>query len=304
MARDQQILQEFKKAVLWHKGNDIVDLDARLQVNFSFYIERFQEIFPGKINAVPPNKWSYHRIGLITRGSVEFNSANCHIKAKKNYLIAMPSRMITSSKNWSKDIEGFIVLFNADFFVSNGLPATVVQTKKIFTSVLQPFIKLTDKETDAIKVICEELLEQSREQEGHLNELLAVKTYELVIQTERLFSEKQQFEKNNPVMDVVRKFTEMLENNFTEEHSVNFYAKQMNLHPNSLNALIKKHTGFTTKECIQHRLLLEIKYLLHTTSLSIKEISSKLSFKDPNYLTSFFKRAENLSPAQYRSAQI
>ena len=102
-------------------------------------------------------------------------------------------------------------------------------------------------------------------------------------------------------MNSVIRFTEHLENHFMENHSVNFYANLLNLHPNYLNTLLKKHTGFTAKETIQRRLLLEIKYLLHTTSLSIKEISSRLSFNDPNYLTTFFSKAEKITPLQYRT---
>jgi AraC-like DNA-binding protein len=85
-------------------------------------------------------------------------------------------------------------------------------------------------------------------------------------------------------------------------HAVKFYADQLAVHPNYLNSLIKKHTGLTAKEAIQNRLLLETKYLLHSTNLTIKEISSYLGFNDPNYFTVFFKRFENISPANYRSS--
>ena len=47
---------------------------------------------------------------------------------------------------------------------------------------------------------------------------------------------------------------------FTKEHSVRFYADQLSMHPNHLNALIKKHTGISAKESIQNKILLETKY--------------------------------------------
>ena len=68
------------------------------------------------------------------------------------------------------------------------------------------------------------------------------------------------------------------------------------MHPNHLNALIKKHTGLSAKESIQNKILLETKYLLHSTKLPIKQISVQMGFNDPNYFTTFFKRSENLSP--------
>ena len=86
-----------------------------------------------------------------------------------------------------------------------------------------------------------------------------------------------------------------------EQRSVKFYADQLNVHPNYLNSIVKKQTGLTAKESIQNRLLLETKYLLHSTNLSIKEIANHVGFNDPNYFTSFFSRLENISPGNYRS---
>jgi AraC-like DNA-binding protein len=88
------------------------------------------------------------------------------------------------------------------------------------------------------------------------------------------------------------------------EHSASFYAEKLVMHPNYLNSLVKKHTGMTIKGIIQNRLLLETKYLLHSTNLSIKEISNQLGFSDPNYFATFFKRLENMTPAGYRTSYV
>jgi AraC family transcriptional regulator, transcriptional activator of pobA len=119
-----------------------------------------------------------------------------------------------------------------------------------------------------------------------------------------LFDEEQHFEINMPSVEIIRRFIDLLEVNFPQERSVKFYAGQLTMHPNHLNSLIKKHTGLTAKESIQNRVLLEMKYLLHSTNLSIKEISNQVGFNDPNYFTSFFTRFENMSPGNYRSLFI
>jgi len=111
-------------------------------------------------------------------------------------------------------------------------------------------------------------------------------------------------EANLPSVDIIKRFVDLLEANFTKERSVGFYAAALNVHPNHLNLLIKKHTGLTAKESIQNRLLLETKYLLHSTRLSIKEISNQVGFNDPNYFAVFFRRFENMSPVNYRSSFV
>jgi AraC-like DNA-binding protein len=50
--------------------------------------------------------------------------------------------------------------------------------------------------------------------------------------------------------------------------------------------------------------LLEAKYLLHSTKLPIRDVSVQVGFSDPNYFATFFKRAENMSPVNYRAAFV
>ena len=172
----------------------------------------------------------------------------------------------------------------------------------MLTPFVKPYLYLTDEQADEVSRIFENILAEKKQQEMESNELIAVKIAELLILGERLFEQDQNLEANQPIMESIQRFIDMLDQYFSKEHSVKFYAEQLAMHPNHLNALIKKHTGLSAKESIQNRILLEIKHLLHSTKLSIKQISDQMGFKDPNYFTTFFKRAENLSPGNYRSS--
>ena len=191
-----------------------------------------------------------------------------------------------------------------DFFLQNNFPHQYIQSKKILSSSVQPYIHLTDEQAKEAEDIFETILKEKQGNDTHKDELIALKIVELLILSERFYEEELQLETNLPVVDIIKRFIDLLEVHFTHERSVSFYAVQLNVHPNHLNALIKKYTGRTAKESIQSRLLLETKYLLHSTNLSIKEISNQVGFNDPNYFTVFFKRLENMSPANYRSSFV
>ena len=197
-----------------------------------------------------------------------------------------------------------LLLFNMDFFLQSNFPHQYIESKKILSSSLQPYVHLTDDQAKEAEDIFETILREKDSNDNHKDELIALKIIELLILGERLFEEQLQLEVNIPAVDIIKRFSDLLETNFTKERSVGFYASELNIHPNHLNLLIKRHTGFTAKESIQSRLLLETKYLLHSTQLSIKEISNQVGFNDPNYFTVFFKRLENMSPANYRSSFI
>lgn len=248
--------------------------------------------------------WSYFRIVLLTRGSGDFITGIYNFKAVKNTLIVFPSCIITSSKNWKKDTEGYILLFNMDFFLQNNFPHKYIEDKKVINSSIRPYIYLSDERTKKMSAIFEIILKEKMSSHKHKGELIALKIVELLILNERWFTEEQNLDENLPSIDFIKKFVGLIEANLINQRSVSYYAKQLNVHPNYLNSLIKKHTGLTAKESIQNMLLLETKYLLHSTNLSIKEIANRMGFSDPNYFTVFFKKFEKTSPANYRSSFI
>jgi len=304
MSDDQLVLSEFKKALRRYAEVTVVDLDDKINHKFDFQIYLWEDVMRVAGTAIPPNKWSYYRIGLFKEGSGEFITGIYKFKALKNTLVVVPARMITSSKNWTPDTKGYLVLFNMEFFLQNKFPHKYIESKKILSSCLQPYIHLTDEQAEAISVIFETILEEKQGKNSFKNELIALKIVELLILSDRLFDEELHFEKNLPSIEIIKKFNDLLENNFLQEHTVKFYAEKLTVHPNYLNSLIKKQTGLTAKEAIQNRLLLEVKYLLHSTNLSIKEISNQVGFKDPNYFISFFTRFENMPPGNYRSSFV
>ena len=304
MPDDNLILSEIRKAIRKFANADVVDMDDYFNHKFEFQVFRFEEVLRNTSRSIPPNKWSYHRIGLIKKGSGELITGIYKYTAVKNTLVVIPSRVITSSKKWTMDMEGYFLLFNMDFFLKSNFPHQLIESKKILNSSVQPYVHLTNEQAKEVEDIFETILKENESNDNYKKELIALKIIELLILSERLFEEQLHLKENLPAVDIIKKFTDLLESNFAKERSVGFYASELSVHPNHLNLLIKKHTGMTAKESIQNRLLLETKYLLHSTNLYIKEISNKVGFNDPNYFTVFFKRFEKISPGHYRSSFV
>ena len=304
MDDDKVILSEFRKAIRIHSKSKFVDMDTALLHKFDFQVQKIEDILTGTDRSIPPSKWSYHRISLLTKGTAEYTSGIQKFTATSNTLIVVPARRITSSKNWSPDAEGFVVVFNIDFFLQNNFPRKYLDDKRVLHATVQPFIVVSPTAAKKAVNIFETIIRERDGDRKHKEELIALKVIELIILCDRLFNEDLQLETNLPSVEIVKRFIDLVDEHFLRERSVGFYASQLNVHPNYLNALVKKHTGLTAKDTIQNRLLLEIKYLLHATDLSIKEISHQLSFEDPNYLTTFFKRLMKIPPLQYRVSFI
>ena len=301
---DEFRLSEFRKALRQNAPDDVVDLDKNYSYKFDFQIHRYEDVLKNSRRLSPPNRWSYFRIGLLTQGEGEMINGIYKFKAKKNTLAVIPSRMISSSKNWSLDAKGYVLLFNIDFFLQNKLSHQLVSNKKFLTAPIKPYVYLNNQEAEEVSRIFEAIISEKENREVRNNELIAIKIIELLILIERLFAKELELSADISSTGVIGQFVSLLDKYIFKEHSVKFYAAHLVMHPNHFNALIKKHTGLSAKESIQNRLLLEIKYLLHSTELSIKEIANRMGFNDPNYFTTFFKRFENVSPLTYRSSLV
>jgi AraC family transcriptional activator of pobA len=299
MADAKRIISEFQKATHVDSRSQVVDLDSKYFEKFDFLALRLEDVYR-QSRTVLPNRWSFHRIGLITGGKGEFQTGIYKIPAKKNTLVIVPARMITSSKGWSSDVKGLLLLFNTSSLVRKNFSSQAVHSKKILSAYTKPHVYLTNEQAAKISNILEEILKEQASRLSYSEEVIGLKAFELIIECERIFAENGNLISDNKVNEMMASFSRILEKNFHEQHSVSFYAAMMNIHPNYLNSQIKKYTGETAKEAVNNRLIIEIKYLLHSTSLSIKEIAARTGFEDPNYLASFFRRNEKMSPAAYR----
>ncbi len=93
----------------------------------------------------------------------------------------------------------------------------------------------------------------------------------------------------------------MLELNIRTIHTVEEYCNLLLTSRHQLNAMAKEHSGHTSKEIINNRLLQEVKMELRYSNKTIAEIARALNFSESNNLTRFFKRLERISPSAYRA---
>ena len=78
------------------------------------------------------------------------------------------------------------------------------------------------------------------------------------------------------------------------------FANELSIHPNYLNALVKKYTGQNISTQIRTRLVEESRTLLLQTNWTVKEISDTVGFSDPPNFTFFFKKYTGHTPVEYR----
>ncbi len=78
------------------------------------------------------------------------------------------------------------------------------------------------------------------------------------------------------------------------------FAASLDVHPNYLNTLLKKHTGQNVSTHIRMRLLKEAKMLLLQTDWTLQEIGYSIGFAEQPNFSLFFKKNMGITPTAFR----
>ena len=298
---DTEIVEKYREVFQQFSKDGIIDMDKRLKHTFGYQVHRLENVI-GILNGVmPPNRQSAYYITFFKNGSGSKSVGLFDFPITRNTLFIVPQRVIQATQHQSADCTGYVLNFNIDFFLNNAFPKQLVMDKKVFKSSLRPYLVVTAAQGEKLEAIYELLLSENASAQQWKNEMIATKILELLILCDRFFTDAEAVGEDTIYNPTIEKFNTLIEENFTQERSVQFYADALHIHRGHLNFLMKTHNGLSAKKAIDNRILLEAKYLLANTNDSVKETAHALGFEDVNYFSSFIRKMIGLSPQQYRA---
>jgi len=300
MTEDARIISEYRAAFRRLAGSGIIDMDHHLRHTFNFQIHRLEVLIDAIGGDIPANRQSQFFLNFLKKGSGEKTIGNEHFLLRPNTLVAVPSRMTHSSIYFSTQLSGYVLGFNIDFFLSDGFPKHLIADKHIFRHSARHFLYLTAAQARQFIPIYESLLEEYATEKPHRNEFLILKVLELVIRSCRLLEQPGLPKDADASAALIDRFNDLLHQHYREQRSVTFYAAALHLHPNHLNALVKKYTGLSAKATITGFLLAEARHLLQSSSMRVKEVAHYLGFTDPDQFSALFRKHLHVPPTQFK----
>lgn len=97
------------------------------------------------------------------------------------------------------------------------------------------------------------------------------------------------------------RFCRLLSENCRTHHEVKFYADKLCITPYYLSRITHRIFSVSPKELIDRQIIMEIKSLLTTTEMSVKEIAELYNFESSSYLGRYFRRHIGMTPSEYRN---
>ena len=251
-----------------------------------------------------PYRGSYYCILLLTKGAVNHMANLQYFYAEENALIFSSPGIIRCWDEPSADVEGYSLLFTAEFFNTNGHTSTRLSQFPFFQWDAQHFFQVSKKASRSLepffKKIQQELEGQKLKNDSAIQSYINI----LLIELERIYSAQMSKEDRLTPRNVklANEYKCLVSNHFHKNLSVKEYAEMLNVTPGHLNDTVKATIGQTASSLIQEMTLLEAKVLLRQTQISIAEVAFQLNFGDPSYFGRFFKKLTGMTPFQYRKS--
>lgn len=249
-----------------------------------------------------PHRHDFFEVLYLQKGS------GLHVIDGNKYQIRPPCVFFMSpgqahKLELSHDIEGFIFIFNSDFYLLNRSNPNSLIEFPFFYTIHQdnpPLLLRDEQDVRFLEVLfrrgIQEIVSGKHSDTDLLRSIL-----DLILTTcNSLYevSESQLGKGKGQIL--VKRFFHLLEENYQKNYSLRQFAGLIGITPNHLTQTVKMLTGKTTSQIIRSKQILEIKRLLVHTNLSVAEIAGQLNFEDQSYFTKFFKRETGMTPLQYR----
>jgi AraC family transcriptional activator of pobA len=262
-----------------------------------FFCLKLEEINQLKF-PVPPSKHICHTLLFIKSGIHKIKIGFEEYTTQSNEIIVIPAGQIFSIDSMNTDITGFICQFHPEILIGKYGNRELINDFYFLKIWGKPDLGFENKEAQFIMQLLNRL--EVEYTESDLINLDIIQPYLIALLCE-INKNASKTDKNGTAATVLTtKFKELIYTHIKQQHQVNYYALMLNVTPNHLNKSIKSITGKSATKWIEESILLEAKYLLYQTNLSVSEIAMQVGHYDQSYFSRIFKKSEGVTPIQYR----
>lgn len=280
---------------------------------YSFFdIRDFEENMKTVRKKVGPFRHEFYAIALRKEGEgvthtgqfTKYHGHDCTIFFNSPYqAIAWDIEL-----NW----QGYYIIFTEDFVRKNPLGINLLADFPFLRLDHSIPLPVEPEELALLDMVFQKIYKEYHSDHEDKFRFIHAYTYMLLLYVKRSFDRHtpsmsgQAQENRTADIRLLSRFQTLIETSFygsnekADPHEVASYARQLSVHPNYLNTVVKRITGKTAKQLIHEYILNRALSLLSTTDLSIKEIAYQLFFAEPTHFTAFFKKLLHQTPNEYR----
>jgi AraC-like DNA-binding protein len=301
---------ENKSISLLHDLKDLLPFEWDGPKEWSFQVMRRT---PNACRSyISPNRREFYKILYMTKGvSVLSIGLKSYYVDKPTIFFIHPNEILTFKKmDWES--EGFICFFKRRIADNNQSLKMILDKYALFSDADKSAISLSDDNVGELDGIFEKMLAIGNENGSAVEEDMLQIYLQLLMVTSSKNAKHPEPDTISDEYKHINEFFQLLENevsgiNYTspiQAKTAQEFADKLLIHPNHLNALLKKHTGKNVSTHIKTKLLEESKVLLAQTDWSVQQVGYAVGFADQPNFSLFFKKNAGVTPAQFRKSYV
>jgi AraC family transcriptional regulator, transcriptional activator of pobA len=261
---------------------------------------------------ISPNRREFYKILYTSKGAAVLSiGLKSYYVDKPTIFFIHPNEILTFRK-MDDESEGFICFFKRRLADAHQSLKIILDKYSLFSNTDKSAIELSDDNVLELNKIFEKMVEIGVNNGGAVEEdMLQIYLQLLMVNS----SKHAKFLQPDTVSDEFRHIHEFFQLLEKEVSGINYtspiqaktaqeFADKLYIHPNHLNALLKKHTGKNVSTHIKNKLLEESKILLVQTDWSIQQIGFSIGFADQPNFSYFFKKNAGITPAEFRKNYV
>jgi len=251
----------------------------------------------------------FYKICLTTGKSI-IHYADKSFEAEGTVLFFGNPHIPYSWETISTSYVGYTCLFSEDFLKSDR--SASLQHSPLFKIGGTPILKITEEEREFLSTLFQKMIEEQQAEYIYKDDLIRNYINLIIHEALKLTPSENVDQHRNASSRITSVFLELLERQFPIEDTrkplqlktAQDYAKNLNIHANYLNRVVKEVTGKATTTHISERIISEAKALLLHTDWNISDIAYALGFEYPTYFNNFFKKMTGTNPKALRMQEV
>lgn len=286
------------------KFNYINPQTAKLTVDDCSYIDNDLVLF-SRFEDVPiasePRKVNCLFVAMCLEGSAQYTVDTKEHMVRKNDVIVVNDGQVISDYMLSRDCKGIAIVASNDFFAE--IIKEVYEMSQVFLfAYSNPVFNLKPEKAETFKGYFNIIRQKVDDLEHRFRRELTISLLKAMVYDigNEIYQKQTNSPKRTRAEVIFQDFIALVKENFRHERRVSWYGEQLCITPKYLSETVKQVSRRTPNDWIDHFVTLEIRVLLKSSAMSIKEIAQTLNFPNQSFLGKFFKEHVGISPSKYR----